>query len=475
MRNQGNTTRWTLLTVAVATLPSLAVLSGVARAATPQPTQPLALRFVTNYAGVHPMAKVVRTVLGEFTADFPTISVGVEETPGNDHQTKIKLDASSDRMPDVFNYCGSIPASASTRLPGPASSPTSPTGLNPTPPSRTCSTTTRGKPASLDGKTYGVPVLMFYVEFLAGNHAPADFVALLLANALRNRIPGSRFCEAAFFVPVVISSAAISLLFTLLYDPDIGLVNAALKLIGLGQFGRAWLADRDTALYAVIAVPIWHTIGYFFVILLAAMRDIPRELYEAARIDGAGGRTTFTHITVPSLVPVLTVCAVLAVLVPAVSVLPMTFRLFNDIGPLGTKHGIALIYATEQLRISIFLLVTFMRAIPHELDEAALIDGCNLADLFFGVVLPLSRNGIITVVILAFVAIWNDYLTALVLLPDQQNRTLSVALAFAKDEYRVDYGMMSAAIVFAVAPMLLLYLVLKERIAVGMAAGAVKG
>ena len=316
---------------------------------------------------------------------------------------------------------------------------------------------------------------MFYVEFLAGNHAPADFVALLLANALRDRIPGSRVCEAAFFVPVVISSSAISLLFTLLYDPDIGLVNAALKLIGLGQFGRAWLADRDTALYAVIAVPIWHTIGYFFVILLAAMRDIPRELYEAARIDGAGGRTTFTHITVPSLVPVLTVCAVLAVLVPAVSVLPMTFRLFNDIGPLGTKHGIALIYATEQLPISIFLLVTFMRAIPHELDEAALIDGCNLADLFFRVVLPLSRNGIITVVILAFVAIWNDYLTALVLLPDQQNRTLSVALAFAKDEYRVDYGMMSAAIVFAVAPMLLLYLVLKERIAVGMAAGAVKG
>jgi len=137
--------------------------------------------------------------------------------------------------------------------------------------------------------------------------------ALLLANALRERIPGGRFFEAAYFVPVVISSAAISLLFTLLYDPDIGLVNAVLRLVGLGQFARAWLADQDTALLAVIAVPIWHTIGYFFVILLAAMRDIPRELYEAARIDGAGARVTFTHITVPSLVPVLTVCAVLAV------------------------------------------------------------------------------------------------------------------------------------------------------------------
>jgi raffinose/stachyose/melibiose transport system permease protein len=165
----------------------------------------------------------------------------------------------------------------------------------------------------------------------------------------------------------------------------------------------------------------------------------------------------------------------LAVLVPAVSVLPMTFRLFIDLGLIGTKYGIALIYATEQLPISVFLLVTFMRAIPFELDEAALIDGAGLWDLFLRVVLPLSRNGIVTVLILAFVAIWNDYLTALVLLPNQQNRTLSVALAFARDEYRVDYGMMSAAIVFAVAPMLLMYLVLKERIATGMAAGAVKG
>jgi raffinose/stachyose/melibiose transport system permease protein len=138
-------------------------------------------------------------------------------------------------------------------------------------------------------------------------------IALLLANALRERIPGGRFFEGAFFVPVVISSAAISLLFTLLYDPDIGLVDAALRGVGLGQFARAWLADQNTALLAVIAVPIWHTIGYFFIILLAAMRNIPRELYEAARIDGAGARVTFTRITVPMLWPVLQVCMVLAV------------------------------------------------------------------------------------------------------------------------------------------------------------------
>ena len=165
----------------------------------------------------------------------------------------------------------------------------------------------------------------------------------------------------------------------------------------------------------------------------------------------------------------------LAVLVPGVSVLPMTFKLFVELGLLGTKYGIALVYATEQLPISVFLLVAFMRAIPHELDEAAIVDGCGLGNLLLRVILPLSRNGIVTVLILSFVAVWNDYLMALILLPDQENRTLSVALASAKDEYRVDYGMMSAAIVFAITPMLVAYMFLKERIVAGMASGAVKG
>jgi raffinose/stachyose/melibiose transport system permease protein len=165
----------------------------------------------------------------------------------------------------------------------------------------------------------------------------------------------------------------------------------------------------------------------------------------------------------------------LAILVPTVSMLPMTFRLFNTLGLLGTKYGIALVYATEQLPVSVFLLVTFMRAIPSELDEAALIDGCGPWGVFVRVILPLSRNGIVTVLILAFVAVWNDYLTALVLLPDPADRTLSLALAFAKGEYFVDYGMMSAAIVFAVAPMIVVYLFLKDRLSTGLAVGAVKG
>ena len=137
--------------------------------------------------------------------------------------------------------------------------------------------------------------------------------ALVLASMLRVPIRGERFFTGAFFVPVVISSAAISLMFTLLYDPDVGLIDVVLRGIGLGSLAHAWLAEENTALYAVIAVPVWHTIGYFFVILLAAARNVPRELYEAAQIDGAGAFVSFRRITIPSLWPVLQVCMILAI------------------------------------------------------------------------------------------------------------------------------------------------------------------
>lgn len=136
---------------------------------------------------------------------------------------------------------------------------------------------------------------------------------LILASLLRTPIPGSRFFSTAYFVPVVISSAAISLLFTLLYDLDAGLLNALLRAVGLGAWARSWLGDENTALYAVIATPVWHTIGYFFIILIAAMQGIPKELYESADIDGAGRWTVFTRVTVPMVWPVLQICIILAI------------------------------------------------------------------------------------------------------------------------------------------------------------------
>lgn len=137
--------------------------------------------------------------------------------------------------------------------------------------------------------------------------------ALVLANILRKPIKGSKFFTGAFFMPVIISSAALGLMFTLMYDVDIGTVNWILKLIGLDSLARPWLGDPDTAFYAVLSAPIFHMIGYFMIILLAAMKNIPEELYESAVIDGANAWTIFSRITIPLVWPILQICIILAI------------------------------------------------------------------------------------------------------------------------------------------------------------------
>jgi raffinose/stachyose/melibiose transport system permease protein len=138
-------------------------------------------------------------------------------------------------------------------------------------------------------------------------------VALILASILRKQIKGAKLFIGVYFLPVVLSSAAIALMFTLMYDYEIGPVNWFLNAIGLGELTRPWLGDANTAFYAVVAVPIFHSIGYHFIILLAGLKNIPEELYESAVIDGANAWDTCFKITIPQIWPILQICIILAI------------------------------------------------------------------------------------------------------------------------------------------------------------------
>jgi raffinose/stachyose/melibiose transport system permease protein len=138
-------------------------------------------------------------------------------------------------------------------------------------------------------------------------------LGLVFAALLRDRLRGYKFFTSVFFFPVVISSSAMSLIFTLMYDKDIGIINQVLKAIGLGFLRQAWLSDPSTAFYAAIAVPIYQDIGFFMVIFLAALQDIPNEYYESSRIDGANPFQIFFRVTVPLSLGSLRVCIILAV------------------------------------------------------------------------------------------------------------------------------------------------------------------
>jgi len=138
---------------------------------------------------------------------------------------------------------------------------------------------------------------------------------LVLASLLSQSFLGvfAKFCQTLFFVPVVMSITVIAFLFTFFYDPFTGLFNMALEAVGLESWTRAWLGESETALYAVIAVSQWQSIGYIMMLFIVAIAAIPRDLYDAASIDGARAVAKFFHITVPQVRQMLIVATVITV------------------------------------------------------------------------------------------------------------------------------------------------------------------
>jgi raffinose/stachyose/melibiose transport system permease protein len=138
-------------------------------------------------------------------------------------------------------------------------------------------------------------------------------IALFVANLLRASVRGAVFFRSVFFIPVVISSAAICLMFVVMYDNDIGLVNTALRLLGLERLTHIWLGEQSTAFYAAIVVPIWQGLGMYIVILVSGLQGLPEEVYESSMLDGANAWQRFWRITLPMLWPIVQVCVILSV------------------------------------------------------------------------------------------------------------------------------------------------------------------
>ncbi len=105
--------------------------------------------------------------------------------------------------------------------------------------------------------------------------------------------------RTAFFMPVVASAVAVSLLWTTIYDPQAGWLNAFLNQIGLSS--QPWLGDPDLALWAVLAAAVWQDLGYNILVFLAGLQGIPDDFYDAAKVDGAGPWHRFRGITLPLL------------------------------------------------------------------------------------------------------------------------------------------------------------------------------
>lgn len=134
--------------------------------------------------------------------------------------------------------------------------------------------------------------------------------AVLEDAAFRRLAPALR---SIYFIPTVISMTVVCLLFDFIYDPEMGLLNSFLEMIGLDGLTRIWLGSKKTAMYAVIAVSQWQSTGYVAMLFIVAIQKIPRDLYEAAEVDGAGKIKRFFYITVPQVRQMFFVTMILTV------------------------------------------------------------------------------------------------------------------------------------------------------------------
>lgn len=137
-------------------------------------------------------------------------------------------------------------------------------------------------------------------------------VSLVLALIMNQKLRGIAVVRTAIFAPVVTSLVAVAIVWLWLLNTDLGLFNTALSLVGLPRLG--WLTDENLALPSLALVSIWRGMGYNAVILLAGLQGVPRLLYEAASIDGAGSWSKFCHVTLPLLAPAIVFVVVTSVL-----------------------------------------------------------------------------------------------------------------------------------------------------------------
>lgn len=161
---------------------------------------------------------------------------------------------------------------------------------------------------------------------------------LVLAAVLEELIRGrwKDFFRTVYFIPAVLSLTITGLLFQFMYNPQIGLVNGLLGALHLEAWQHSWLGESATAIWSIIAMSQWQSIGYVMVLFIVAMQRIPRELYEAAYIDGATRTQAFRRITVP-LVREMTMLAMIITVSGA-------FLVFNEVqvmtagGPNNSSH-----------------------------------------------------------------------------------------------------------------------------------------
>jgi N-acetylglucosamine transport system permease protein len=223
------------------------------------------------------------------------------------------------------------------------------------------------------------------------------------------------------------------------------------------NFSRAWTkAHIGRYFFNTIIVLIFSLSGTLIVSSMAA--------YVLARFKFFGNRFLFYLFLAGLMFPVF------------LGLVPLFF-LVQDLHMSGTYQGLVLVYIAYSLPFTIFFMTGFFKTLPSEVAEAAVVDGAGQFQVFFQIMLPMAKPGLIAMGIFNFIGQWNQFLLPLVLMPDEHRYMLSQGLAFLaiQQGYQNDYSALFAALTITMVPTLIVYILFQRRLESGLTAGALKG
>jgi trehalose/maltose transport system permease protein len=251
-----------------------------------------------------------------------------------------------------------------------------------------------------------------------------------------------------FYYAIITSFKSGSAIFSVTYLPDSFSLANYVGVLGSGHF------PRNIVNSVIVATAV---------VILSLLLAITAS-YALARVRFKGrGILLFTILSVSMF--------------PQIAVLAGLFEMVRGLGLYNTLFSLILAYMIFTLPFTVWVLTTFMRDLPVELEEAAIVDGAKPHQIIFKVFMPLMWPALVTTGLLAFISAWNEFLFALTFVSNNEQRTVPVAIALLSGatEQEIPWGPIMAASVIVTVPLVILVLIFQRRIVAGLTAGAVKG
>ncbi|MBA4347631.1 MAG: ABC transporter permease [Clostridiales bacterium] len=266
-----------------------------------------------------------------------------------------------------------------------------------------------------------------------------------------------------FFIAIVLIQIGTTFLFPLLW-----MVNLSLKTtediyarpfglpmpLDLGNYGKA-LSEFNFSVYFLNSV-IYSVVSVCIILLLGSMLA-----YFLARMRFRYSGTIMNYLVLGMVVP------------SSVTIIPI-YMMLQRAGLQNTRIGLILVYSAFGIAGTVVMMYAFMRSLPMELEEAALIDGCGIYRAFFSIILPCLKPAIFTRAVIEFMGVWNDFFIAYILTSKDGLKTLQVGImSFFVNLGTNQWGVIGAAMVISSLPILIVYLIFSEQIENALTAGAI--